>query len=247
MALLLQASGIADHVTINGVGHQPSTSGAVTIDVTVVEESSQKSPHSGRDVVVVTRLEVAVTGGKEPLARALWTKGMARAILWADKTLRRDILAKSDGTDDQVVISEPPGKRVIAVKTMMRSTVMDRIDAGALTGLIDNIDGAIEDANAGDGTARAHVILTHGVRNIRWINLGVVLGALVQDYMFTGATIGDVIEIRDASGTLIESTTALTQPTGQQSTAATVPAGQYSITIDGVESARLLTVTEVPG
>lgn len=246
MSAVLVAGGIADLITIDGVGHQPSRAESSTIDISVDEESSDGSPFSGRAVTVSTTLTIAVTGGKTPKRRMKWIRGMARELLWSDSWLQVNHFVHHESTTDRMVLSEPPGQRVVAFQTAIRTGHMDDTVGGSVIGIVDNVDAEIQDSAAGDGAARAHVILVDVQRRIRWVSLFVVIGPLVQTYMFTGATLGDVIEVRDEADALIESTTALTAPTGEQTTTTVLGKGRYSITMAGVSSPSLLTITEAP-
>lgn len=240
IATTLKAWGLADHVTVDGLGIQPATDRASAINVRVVRESMRGSPVTGAQVTIMVRLEVLVTGWDYVLPFVTWLHGRAYEILMSDSGLRRELFAKFDSQEQEEDYSDPKGGRVAYIRSRTRVLVEDHVPAGALIGLVDNIRGEVTEAAQNAGT----VIATDDRRRIMWVDVGTTDGPKQAAYMFTGATLGDTIEIRDAAGTLIESTTATTAPTGQQTTSVPLPAGQYFLTIAGVSAPLTLYVTE---
>jgi hypothetical protein len=230
---------LADTVTSREFGMHSSADGQSWLDITIVESESTGDPRNNAELTIELRLTSVVRDSLSSRASTLsrWLESHAMRImldnsdltpLWADIQGRRteELISNLSSTPIPIFTSTTRLRR--------RGAFM------SYPVLVDGLTVAVD----GDG-ATGHAIGTTTAPIVTWRDPGPAIAPNVGELLYAGALLGDTIDVVDSNGSVIESLTPPTLPTGTTATSA-LPAGVYILQLAGAVSSFSRTVSQKP-
>lgn len=239
-------TGLAEKLTSRTIGLHSNEPGKTWLDISILAGDSNGNPgFGGEDLTIETRITVTVSEPNSQLGQETmrWLADLARVRLYAEPTIKSQLLANTVSTRWEDVVSELTGMPVFSLLVTIRSELpAQQMDLSTATGLFLEFD---IDPTTAENAGVGHAIGSTAAQVIAWTTTVNQLGPIAVDILYAGAIVSDSILVKDASGTIVATLTLSTTPTGTVSSGV-LPKGTYTAELGGATTPIPLAITERP-